>query len=312
MKALIVTLTVNPSIDRNVTADRLVFDDRAYILATKEGAGGRGINASSVIHSFGGKTLAVAAAGGPSGEHFKAFLTTCGFPVEYVPISSEVRTNLTITDQHGLTVKLNERGPQLTAEEVRHVEGAVHAQLPKASWLMLCGSLPPGVPDDLYRRLIVAAKEHNVQTLLDADGEALQLGLEAGPTVVTPNQQEAERLLSRALLTRAHYIDAVERIVQMGAQSVMLSLGSRGAMGAQGERIWEAIPPRVDAVCPIGAGDAMAAAFVWAMRKKKEFSEAMRWGVAAGTASSKLPGVVFASLEQAKEIHRRVEVKSVR
>ena len=109
---LIVTLTVNPAIDRTITVDRLAFEDRSYIRSTKDTPGGRGINASSVIHAFGGKTLAILPAGGSSGIRFQEFLKDCGFPVVIVPIRNKVRTNLTITDAHGLTAKLNEYGPQ--------------------------------------------------------------------------------------------------------------------------------------------------------------------------------------------------------
>jgi fructose-1-phosphate kinase PfkB-like protein len=127
--------------------------------------------------------------------------------------------------------------------------------------------------------------------------------------VVTPNQKEADRLLSRTLLTRNHYLDAAERIRSMGAESVVLSLGSRGAVGAFPDGLMEALPPRIDAVCPIGAGDALSAAYTWAMERKPNPAEALRWAVAAGTASAKLAGMNFATLEQTKEMYRHVEVK---
>src|SRR4051812_42698018 len=103
MVFLILTLTVNPAIDHNVTADRLVFENRAYILATDESAGGRGINASRVIHSFGGKTLAILTSGGKSGARLESLVKAHGFPVEVAPIQNEIRSNLTITDKQGLT-----------------------------------------------------------------------------------------------------------------------------------------------------------------------------------------------------------------
>jgi fructose-1-phosphate kinase PfkB-like protein len=159
--------------------------------------------------------------------------------------------------------------------------------------------------------LLELARKKKVKTLLDTDGDALQHGLEGKPTVVGPNQQEAERLLNRALITRTHLIDAVERIHGMGADSVILSLGSRGAIGKSATEMIEVIPPRIDAVCPIGAGDALAAAFVWAIDKKGDFVDALRWGVAAGTASAKLPGVTYANLEQTKQVYSQVDVRAL-
>lgn len=306
---------MNPAIDRTISVDRLAFDDRAYILSSNESPGGRGINASCVIHSFGGSTLAIIPAGGEHGEHFEQSLNGCGFPVATVPIRNDVRLNLTITDRHGLTIKLNEIGPRMAVREIEGVIAAVSSHLENATWLALCGSLPPGVPSDFYADMIEKAKERGVKTLLDTDGEALARGIEAGPTIVTPNQQEAERLLNTVLLTRTQAITAAKRIHTLGAASVVISLGSRGAIGLRTEpevAMWEAIPPRIDAISPIGAGDAMAAAIMWSLNQNDDFPEAMRWGVAAGTASARLPGMSFASLEQTRETHDEVEVRPIR
>ncbi len=195
---------MNPAIDRTIAVDRLAFDDRAYILSSKDSPGGRGINAARVIHSFDGQTIAIIPAGGDRGARFESYMLDCGFPITTVPIRNDIRLNLTITDRHGLTIKLNEIGPRLDRGEIASVEGTVEAHLAGgATWLMLCGSLPPGVPSDFYAQLITRARRKNVRTLLDTDGEALAQGIEANPSIVTPNQQEAERLLNTVLLTRS-------------------------------------------------------------------------------------------------------------
>jgi 1-phosphofructokinase family hexose kinase len=308
---VILTLTINPAIDRNVTVDRLAFEDRGYILETSESPGGRGINASRVLHTFGAKTLAIAPSGGATGKKFEALSGCCSFPMELVSIAQGMRTNLTVTDKQGLTVKLNEFGPTIKPKELDRIASAVEGKLSNAHWLMICGSLPPGVSPSFYTHLLEVARKKKVKTLLDTDDAALLHGLESKPTVVTPNQQEAERLLNRALITRTHLIEAVERIHALGAESVIVSLGSRGAIGKSATQLVEAVPPRIEAVCPIGAGDAMAAAFAWAMDRKDDFADALRWGVAAGTASAKLPGIAFANLEQTTEVYGRVEVRAL-
>jgi 1-phosphofructokinase family hexose kinase len=299
-----------PAIDRTISVDRLAFEDRAYIKSSRESAGGRGLNASFVIHSFGGETTAVFPSGGASGKRLEELQVGCGYPVLVVPIRNDIRTNLTITDRHGLTVNLNETGPELSKNEVAGIEKLIRGTLRSAEWLMLCGSMPPGVPPTFYAKLISAARQKKVKTLLHADGEALRHGIEARPTMVTPNQQEAERLLGRNLLTHTHYLDAAARIREMGAEGVALSLGSRGAVGAFDGGLVEALPPRVDAVCPIGAGDALAAGYTWARTRHRTPADALRWGVAAGTASARLPGMTFATLAQTEEMYRQVEVRS--
>ena len=188
------------------------------------------------------------------------------------------------------------------------IRKAVEKLLPAATWLMLCGSLPPGVDPHFYTHLIRSATKHDVKTLLDTDGDALLHGIEGAPTMVTPNQSEAERLLNHALITRSHWIEAVRQMKTMGPKYVVLSLGSRGVVAASDEGVIEVAPPRVEALCPIGAGDALAAAVVWSLERGDSFEDALRWGVAAGTASTKLPGINLASLEQTREIYPQVTV----
>src|SRR5947209_5691368 len=285
--------------------DRLVFEDRAYILSRKEDVGGRGVNASCVIHTFGAPTTAILTAGGEAGADMEKYIKQRTFPSEIVRIENESRTNLTISDKQGLTIKLNELGATMSDLELKRLRAAVEKWLPKASWLMICGSIPPGVSPHFYSELIDLATRKGVKTLLDTDGDALLHGIEAKPTAVTPNQQEAERLLNRALITRNQFVEAAQRIHALGAKSVLLSLGSRGAMAADGNQMYEVLAPRVDALCPIGAGDALAAAFVWASNRKRPFQEAIRWAVAAGTASVVLPGMAMANLEQTREMFKR-------
>lgn len=312
MSKRILTLTMNPAIDRIILIDRLVFEDRAYIQSTTDAAGGRGINAARVLTSLGASATAVTISGGECGRDFEKYLQQDKFAKQIVHIRNNIRINLTITDRQGLTVKLNEVGPAVSKSEVKQVVEAIEKLLPKSAWLMLCGSLPPEADLHFYTDLIHLATKHGVETLLDTDGDALLYGIEAGPSIVKPNQSEAERLLNKALITRSHSIEAVKRIKAMGAKRAVLSLSSRGVIAASSEDgILEVIPPRVDAVSPIGAGDALAAAMVWALDKGDSFMEALRWGVAAGTASSKLPGNVFPPVEQIKEIYPQTQVIKV-
>ncbi len=312
MSRPILTLTVNPALDRITTVDRLVFEDRAYIESTTEAAGGRGINAARVLTSFGAPATAITTSGREIGRKFEEHLQQDSFGKEIVKIRNPIRINLTISDRQGLSIKLNERGPVLTKLEQDKLLKATEKLLPEASWLMLCGSLPPSMDDHFYTRLIESAAKQKVETLLDTDGDALLHGLEANPTIVKPNQSEAERLLNTALITRSQLIDAVQHIKSLGAKSVVLSLGSRGAIAAtSSEGVLEITPPPVDALCPIGAGDAMSAAIVWSLEQGDSLGEALRWGVAAGTASALLPGIELANLEQTRNIYKQTSITRI-
>ena len=170
---MILTLTINPAVDRNVTVDRLAFEDRGYILSRSESPGGRGINASRVIHSFGGKTLALADYRRSRGRAVQVAHGMLRISDGACANRKEIRTNLTITDKQGLTVKLNELGPPLSTKELDKVAAKVESKLDKATWFMICGSVPPGVPPHFYNHLIELAHKKKVKTLLDTDGDAL-------------------------------------------------------------------------------------------------------------------------------------------
>ena len=305
---MILTLTVNPAIDHTVTTDRISYEDRVYVRSSLEQPGGKGINAARVLKELGAPVLALATSGGPVGKRFAELVKASSLPVSLIPIRHAIRRNLTVSDLQGLTIKLDEPGPHLSAEEERKIEAAVQRRLKGTSWLLLCGSMPPGMRADFYARLIQAAREKNVKTLLDAGGEPLQAGLEARPTLVKPNRPEAERLLNRALLTRHQAVEALHEISRMGAESVVLSLGSDGALGACGNGAYHARAPEIRQACPIGAGDALAATCVWALSNNHSFPEALRWGVAAGSAAAAIPGTSFASFTETGRMRERVEV----
>lgn len=308
---MIVTLTVNPAIDHTITTDRISYEDRIYVRSSFEQAGGKGINAARVIRGFEAGVVALATCGGGAGKRFAGLLKASGLPVTLIPIRQPIRRNLTISDLQGLTLKLDEAGPEISREEEQTIEAAVRLHLKDARWLLLCGSLPRGMNPDFYARLIQMAREQNVKTLLDTGGDALRLGLEARPTMVKPNRPEAEKLLNRHLLTRQQSIEALQEISRMGPESVVLSLGSQGAMGASRNGHYQALAPEIQQACPIGAGDALAATCVWALSNNESFPEALRWGVAAGTAAAATPGTAFASLKETQQMREQVQVEEI-
>ncbi len=132
---MILTLTINPAIDRTVTVDKLVFEDRGYILDRAEAAGGRGINASQVLSAFGGKTLALLVSGGPAGERMEKSLAGMGFPFEAVRVASESRINLTISDK---------QGPHGEVERSRRAASGRRKSSPSGIWWRRAWTRPTG------------------------------------------------------------------------------------------------------------------------------------------------------------------------
>ncbi len=142
---MILTLTVNPAIDHTITTDRISYEDRIYVKSSFEQAGGKGINATRMLHGLGARVSALATSGGATGKRFERLLKDSRLPVSLIPIRHPIRRNLTISDLQGLTIKLDEAGPQISRVEARKIEAAVRSKLDQANWLLLCGSLPPGL-----------------------------------------------------------------------------------------------------------------------------------------------------------------------
>ena len=155
---------------------------------------------------------------------------------------------------------------------------------------MLCGSIPPGVSSDFYTKLIRMARERKVKTLLDTDGDALLHGIEAGPTIVSPNQPEAERLLNRALITRAQFLEAATRIKAMGAEAVMLSLGGRGVVAVNESQLLEVIPPADRRRVASGRGRCAGRGLCMGRNEEKRFCRLCALGSGGGNGDGHAAG----------------------
>ena len=169
---MILTLTLNPAIDVSLRTDRIIYDDRSFITSETWQPGGKGVNAARTIHGYGANVLSIATFGGEVGRRFEQLAAESEVPIQLISVAGETRRNVAVTDDEGLTIKLDQVGSPISADDLAKVDASLLEQLPQADWLMLNGSLPPGAPPDYYARAIAAAQEHGVETLLDTSGEA--------------------------------------------------------------------------------------------------------------------------------------------
>ncbi len=306
---MILTLTLNPAVDVSITTERIIYDDRMFVDDQSTQAGGKGVNVAQVLHRYRADVESIATYGGRNGERFSRLILETELPVRLIAVTGETRRNINITDQQGLTLKLDERGAPLEPAELERVRGELAARLPETSWLTLTGSIPPGTPTSFYGEAIELAKARGVETLLDTSGDAFPEALPSEPSLAKPNLVEAERLLGRSLLAEAEAAQAADDIRRMGAQRVILSMGSKGAVASWEDGRLRVVPPSIQTGSPIGAGDVLGAACVWALDKGEPFPEAFAWGVAAATVASSLPGLQFGTLEQVREMKGRLEVQ---
>lgn len=313
---MIITFTPNPSLDRTAPLAHDVRQGRVNRLGgVSTTAAGKGVNLSTAVHLAGHPTRAIIPldADDPLAEALRAR----GVPAHPVPVGHHARTNLTISHPDGTTTKINEPGEMMTHENVTALVSALLSTLPGASWLALCGSLPPGAPTDWYVRLAQTAREVGVKVAVDASGPALEAVVAAAPhlapDVMSPNAYELQRATGidvAAGLADDDLGPAVEGslfLVARGVARVLTTLGAHGAVLATPEGVWHAVAEPVRVVSPISSGDSALAGFLLALVAGADSEQALQRAVAYGTACVLKPASQVPYPREADEITVHVE-----
>lgn len=286
---MVLSVTLNPSIDHTLFVKSLVTGDTNRIELCETDAGGKGVNLSRIVAEMDGQTAATGLLGGPSGAMVLHVLQDQGVADRFVRICGETRTNFNIESMAGgPPTTLNARGPEISPDELDALRAQVEKESKGAAWVAIGGSLPPGVPTSIYQELVSLARESGAKVLLDADGEPMRLGLESKPDMVKPNQKEAERLVGRSLNSTAELVDAAEELLQHLAHGgiAIISRGSDGAVMASGGQRWIGHAPKVESRSTVGSGDSLLGGFLAKLVAGEPLDECLRWGIAAGAATA--------------------------
>jgi 1-phosphofructokinase/tagatose 6-phosphate kinase len=254
-------------------------------------AGGKGVNVARALKALGQPVIATGVAGGPTGTRIIEQLTEEAILNDFVRIHEESRTSTAVVDPTtGEQTEINERGPEVTEAELELFVDKLLYLAKGAGVVVFSGSLPRGVPTELYARLVQELRRSDVTTVLDSEGEALRLGTRAEPTVVSPNQDEAEELVGHEFADDDDLPAAVREIAEIGAREAILTLptGCLALVGAEPERrLYRASvdPGVVDARSRVGSGDAFLAGYVAARYTGRSPEDCVRFGVACGAES---------------------------
>lgn len=305
---MILTVTLNTSVDQTLFVESLRPGDTNRVSHCEMDAGGKGVNLSRVAHSLGGKTLVLGFAGGPARDYLKGLLDQDEVPNRLTKTTEPTRTNINIENEDGTPpTTLNSKGPLISPKEWEAFCEQFQEAITQANWICLCGSIPPGLEKSAYRDLAEMAKGKRV--LIDADGEALSLGIMAKPDLIKPNKNEAERLLGRPVSDPI--ADATILRDMSGGQFAMLSLGKEGAVLATGDRIFIGKSPPIEAVSTIGSGDSMLGAFLARLEAGDPPALAFQWGLAAGAATATTDGKQIAHSSVIELLFDRATVRQV-
>ena len=279
---MIVTLTLNPSVDRTVEVDTLARGEVMRAQGGRVDPGGKGINVSRALAANGLPTRAVVTVGGAEGEHLVTLLRDTGIEIVPVRIRGAIRSNITVVEPDGTTTKFNEPGAELSADELAAVFTAVRSAVDSADWLVASGSLPPGTPSSVYADLVRLLAGSGTSVAVDTSGLALEAVLAAGPTLVKPNRDELAEVTGQRLRSIADVVAAAGRLRELGAGAVLASCGADGAVLVDDDGAIHGRTPAISPLSSVGAGDAMLAGFLAAGgRGADALVEALAWGAAA-------------------------------
>ncbi len=288
---MIATITLNPSLDKAVNVDGLVLEETNRGSNYMRYPGGKGINVSRVIHELGGETVAYGFIGGFDGDILMSLLRQQGVPHDFTEIKGEIRSNFIITDLNiNAQTRIDAPGPHISPEEMESLKNKLRNLKPRPQYAVMAGSVPPGIPSDIYREFIIYARKQGIKTVLDADGKWLKEGIKAVPDIVKPNVHEAEQLLGIQLKDEEAIMAAVAKLIEMGIEIAAISRGKDGMIIANREVMLNLIPPRVEVDSTVGAGDSTIAGLVLKLSSGANLIEAARLAVAAGTAATLTPG----------------------
>jgi len=305
---MIVTITVNPSLDRTVElASRLERGEVQRAASAHQEPGGKGINVTRALVASGLATVAVFP--GAETDPMVLAMRASRLPFVNVPIRGAVRSNVTLTEPDGTTTKINEPGPDLTDAELAELTERVVEAAEGAAWLVISGSLPPSIDQGYYVRLVerVSALATPPRIAVDGSGEPLRLLLESDQRVdlIKPNAEELAELTGTG---SGESFEAYPDLAAAAAEllldrvgAALVTLGSRGAALVAADGTWFADAPVIDARSTVGAGDSSLAGFLLADAAGLEPDDCLAQAVAHGAAAASLPGSTVPTRRQADQ-----------
>lgn len=292
IKRPIVTLTVNPAVDKSTTIERLVPDDKLRCAKPQFEAGGGGINVAKAIHRLGGEPIAVFTSGGPTGQRLQKLVKEENVDIMVVETKEWTRENLNIVETTtGLQYRFSMPGTELMPTEVEAIMDTLEEITPTPSFIIASGSLPPGVPANFYCQIANLAKKQGAKFIVDTSGESLRLACDAGVYLLKPNISELSDLIGADKLEMDQLDEAARAlIIRKNCEVVVISMGAMGAMLVTADYVEHIPAPPVAKKSTVGAGDSMVAGMVWTLSQGKSIREAVRMGIACGSAATMNPG----------------------
>ena len=307
---MITTVTLNVAIDKAYVVDNLQIGEVIRVKECTYTAGGKGLNVSKVATIAGGKVIATGFIGGHAGAFVEEQLSIKEIETKFVKVEGETRSCINIIQPNtGGQTEFLEPGVEVTKGNIQELTYTLKKLTKNSRVLTISGSVPRGVDDIIYQKLIKIGKENGNKVILDTSGKLLEQGILACPTMIKPNISEMSALMGRPIESMAEIIAGAKQLHENGIEIVAVSLGEDGVLLVCPEGVYQAKPPRIEIVNTVGCGDSMVAGFAMGFMRGYTMEETLRFAVAVSAANALTMETGFYYKEDAKKIYNKVTVK---
>lgn len=303
---MIGTVTLNAAIDKRYVVDELKEGTVNRVVECRYTAGGKGLNVSRVVRLLGEQVAATGFLGGYAGRYIDEKIQQQGIETDFVAIGGESRSCINLYDRlNGSQTELLEPGGTVSEREQEQLLERVEGMAARCEVVVLSGSLPQGVDSAFYGKLIRMIKKKGKKALLDTSGEALRMGIKAGPYLVKPNSSELSGLYGG----QEGEGEKVRKLLNMGIEVAAVSLGSQGAAVAAGRQLYRIHVPQVQAVNTVGCGDAMMAGFAVGLSRGYEVEQLLRFAAAVSVANALQEGTGYIEPEDVRRLLPKIQIE---
>ncbi|MEF9988923.1 MAG: 1-phosphofructokinase family hexose kinase [Christensenellaceae bacterium] len=307
---MIICVYLNPTIDKTVYLDRLVIGGTNRPTKVIMNGAGKGINAAVVLKELKKDVKVMGILHKSYGTIIKDRLEAKSIFYDFLEIDGQTRVNTKIFDEQSqVLTEINESGTEIAMEFANRVADEVVATAKSDDMVILTGSIPLGCEKNVYAKTIEKLNEKGVRCVLDADGEALRLGILQKPYFIKPNIDELKSITQLKSESISDVLEACRNIIQTGVKVVAVSMGGDGALIVDENKAYFAKPQKVEVKSTVGAGDSMVAGIAASI--DEGIDAALRAGVAAATASITLEGTELCTLKLYEKFYDKIEMIEV-
>ena len=309
---MITTVTLNTAIDKLYIVDEYIPYEVMRVKECTYTPGGKGLNVSKVLHLLNEKVVATGFIGGYAGEWILEALSSMGIHHQFVKTEGETRSCINIKElSTGKHTEFLEPGPSLDQSYEALFLETFSTIIKDSKVVTVSGSIPKGINQDIYSKIITLCKENNKKILVDTSGTLLETVIENGPTLVKPNIDELKAIVKEKIDTVEDIIKAAEFIRQKGVSIVAVSLGKDGVLVVCDEGVYHGMPPKIQAVNTVGCGDSMLAGFAAGISKEEGIENTIKNAVAVSAANALTSQTGYFEIDDYKRLLDQVVIKKL-